>query len=106
MRNKVIYFSEAFVNQLYWIDIEKDTDFKLVDLFRYSSKNSFSPIINNCYSLPTFYYNYETLFGYNKNITDFINSDDAEIRSLGQNLFKLEVYKEFRKYFIPKFKNI
>lgn len=106
LRDKVVYFSEAFVDQLYWIDIEKDIDFKLADLFRYSSNNSFSSIINSYYNLPTFYYNYETLSGYNKNITDFISSDDGEIRNLGYNLFKLELYKEFRKHFIPKFKTI
>lgn len=104
LRDRVIYFTEGFVNQLYWVDIEKDVDYRLANLFRFYPTNFFSGWIVTPYSLPTFFYNYETLYGYNNNITDYVRSGDLQIRELGQSLFQLDMYKEFRKYFVPKFK--
>lgn len=104
LQNKVVYYSESFVNDLYYIDIEKDIEFKLVDLFAVYTCNSFIDIQYT--RLPFFCVNWETLCGYNNGITDLLKSDNSNINKLGFELFKLNLYKEFRKHFIPKFKNI
>lgn len=101
--NKVIYYSEKIVSELYWIDIEKDTNCNLYDIFQYKVQNH---VPFNNFTQPIFYHSYETLYGYNKNITDLLRADDDNLRTLGYELFKKDLYKEFRKYFIPKFKQL